>query len=218
VCVESLLDRRLIILSYHLQTSGDVLVKMCCALDTQFSSHVSIITRAFSIMPAWAHLGSYSQGQLKSAICVAQQKKLLDDLGAKPLHGKFFNWMHSACVSLEKSFQWLQQSLHGELESTLLACNSGSSHLYPCLSSKDHRVFCNAMCRLCGEQEETIQYVLAGCSILAPTSYLSCHDQVARVLHFHLCKSLTLYYRQRVGFAINLFLLLKMISLRCFGI
>jgi len=45
----------------------------------------------------------------------------------------------------------------------------------------------STLCRLCNSKEETIQYLMAGCPTLAPTSYLHCHNLVAGVIHWHLC-------------------------------
>lgn len=42
--------------------------------------------------------------QLKAAICAAQQKKLIDFFFAKPLHGIFFNWIHSLDMNVDWSF------------------------------------------------------------------------------------------------------------------
>jgi len=121
---------------------------------------------------------SYSKGQLKSAICAAQQNKLFDGLCAKPLHGKFINWMQSANVNMDKNFQWLRQSLHSESESTLFAIRD--QVICTCVyQAKIMGSHVSVMCRLCGKQEETIQHILAGCSVLAPTCYLKRHNLVA---------------------------------------
>ena len=108
-CVENLLDHRLIILPHHLQTSGDALVKLYRALDTQLPSRVSVLSRASCLASSLMldDVSSYSRGRLKYVICAAQQNKLLDGLCVKPLHGKFINWMQSASVDMDRSFQWL---------------------------------------------------------------------------------------------------------------
>jgi len=38
-------------------------------------------------------------------------------------------------------------------------------------------------CRLCSRHEETIQHLLAGCPVLAPSSYMNRHSMVAQALH-----------------------------------
>ena len=48
------------------------------------------------------------------------------------------------------------------------------------------------LCRFChtrATREETIQHLLAGCEALAPTKYLYRHNMVAKVVHWHLCKT-----------------------------
>ena len=55
-----------------------------------------------------------------------------------------------------------------------------------------HTPIQSILCRLCQEQEETIQHILSGCPVLAPTSYLRRHNMVGRVLHLHLSKSFKL--------------------------
>ena len=49
-CIENLLEHRLIILSHHLHTSRDAMVKLYYTLDAQLSSHVSIMSRAASLI------------------------------------------------------------------------------------------------------------------------------------------------------------------------
>ena len=172
LCVENLC---LIMLSHHLNTSGDVLVKMCCTLDTQLPSRVSSMSRAALLVSSLGldDMLSYSCGQLKAAIFAAQQKKLLDCLSAKPLHGKFFNWIRSVDMNIDWSFRWLNRSLHSELESTIFAIQDQviSTRVYQARIIRSH--IPSVLCRFCGDQEETIQHVLAGCSILAPTCYLN---------------------------------------------
>ena len=48
--VENLLEHHLIMLSHHLNTYGDTLVKMCCTLDTHLPPHVSVMSRAASLV------------------------------------------------------------------------------------------------------------------------------------------------------------------------
>ncbi|KAF2890547.1 hypothetical protein ILUMI_15626 [Ignelater luminosus] len=41
-------------------------------------------------------------------------------------------------------------------------------------------------CRVCNQQQETIEHIMAGCSILASTDYIRRHDNVAKIVHKHL--------------------------------
>ena len=79
--------------------------------------------------------------------------------------------------------------MYSETESTILAVQDQvlSTRVY---AAKIMRLDVpTLMCRLCSQQEETIQHLLAGCPVLAPTRYLFCHNMVARLLHWHLCST-----------------------------
>ena len=66
------------------------------------------------------------------------------------------------------------------LSATTTTSSSSSSS-----SSSPYTLMCRL--QLCSQQEETIQHLLAGCPMLAPSRYLSHH--VALVLHWHLCST-----------------------------
>ena len=46
------------------------------------------------------------------------------------------------------------------------------------------------MCRICGQYQETIDHIVAGCPELAKTEYLHGHDKTASYLHWNICKEL----------------------------
>ena len=46
----------------------------------------------------------------------------------------------------------------------------------------------DSMCRICGQYQETIDHIVAGCSELAKTEYLHRHDKAASYLHWNICK------------------------------
>jgi len=99
--IEHLYQRRLVLLSHHLRTSSDDLVKACCELMMESPSCRSVLSIADDVASSLA-LGdmlSFSSGQLKTAVATSQRKKLLDILYAKPLHGKFFMWVHSSAIN-----------------------------------------------------------------------------------------------------------------------
>ena len=123
VNIEHLYQRRVVMLSYHLQISQDPLVRACCQLVSHFPPHKSLIRRADGIITdlSVGNLLEYTSGQLRKVLCVAQHDHLLNCLCAKPLHGKFINWARSDAVNTVQSFQWLRGSLHSESESTILA-------------------------------------------------------------------------------------------------
>ena len=123
VNIEHIYRCRVVMLSYHLQTSQDPLVKACYQLVSTFPPRKSLISRADEIVAALAvdnPLG-FTPSKLREALCAAQRERLLNQLCAKPLHGKFIDWASSDLVNTAQSFRWLGGSLHGESKSTILA-------------------------------------------------------------------------------------------------
>jgi len=45
-------------------------------------------------------------------------------------------------------------------------------------------------CRLCKQQEKTIDHLTSGCPILVKNEYLTRHDKVCAHLHYSICKAL----------------------------
>ena len=46
----------------------------------------------------------------------------------------------------------------------------------------------NSKCRLCGDRDETINYIISECSKLAQKEYKARHDWVGKVIHWEICK------------------------------
>ena len=45
-----------------------------------------------------------------------------------------------------------------------------------------------SLCRICNEKEKTIFHILSECPKLAQSEYKKCHDKVAQLVHWNLCK------------------------------
>ncbi|CAG9773702.1 unnamed protein product [Ceutorhynchus assimilis] len=43
------------------------------------------------------------------------------------------------------------------------------------------------LCRVCNLKPETIQHITTACSVIAPKEYLNRHNDVAKIVHSHLC-------------------------------
>ena len=86
----------------------------------------------------------------------------------------------------------VEASLHGESESSIFAIQDQVICTRVCQAKIIRSTVPSLLCRLCHEHEETIQHVLAGCPILAATSYIERHNMVARVVHLHLCRNFSL--------------------------
>ena len=46
----------------------------------------------------------------------------------------------------------------------------------------------NSKCRICGDRDETINYIRSECSKLAQQEYKTRHDWVGKVIHWEMCK------------------------------
>ena len=192
LCIEHLHHRCVILLSYHLQTSEDTLVKMCRLLDSSMPVHKSVVAKANGFLASLSlhfEVAFVTISELKGVVCGQQQKFHCDQLCSKPLHGKFYSWCCSSGVEISRSFHWLSQSAHSETESTIMAVQDQvlSTRVYQAKIMKLNVP--TLTCRLCSKHEETIQHLLAGCPVLAPSSYLNRKNMVARALHWHLCSA-----------------------------
>lgn len=95
----------------------------------------------------------------------------LESYVSKPLHGYFFN-VCSSIMDKDFSFHWLKSGdLSGETEGILLAAQDKAlptrsiQHLY------DDQ--CTSVCRLFGEQTETIKHIISGVSFWLLLSIIS---------------------------------------------
>ena len=61
----------------------------------------------------------------------------------------------------------------------------------------------NNFCKVCGEQKETVDHLLAGCKMMAAHEYLNCHNRALMVLAVEWVKSKqlvdegTIWYKER---------------------
>ena len=51
-------------------------------------------------------------------------------------------------------------------------------------------------CRVCDKHTETIDHLVSGCPILAPTEYLNWHDRLVQYVHWYLCENVFLAHER----------------------
>ncbi|CAB3387688.1 Hypothetical predicted protein [Cloeon dipterum] len=119
----------------------------------------------------------------------------------KELHGRFLRVLESQNVDKEWSTEWLRTSgIFGETEGFILSIQDEVISTRGYQRHVMHQDVSDR-CRLCRVQNESIQHVCGGCSVLAPREYLERHNNVAKVVHQALAKNLKLqeeeqpYYR-----------------------
>ena len=84
---------------------------------------------------------------------------------------------------------WLTAGdLKGETEGFIIAAQDQSlmTRNYQHYVLKDNST--DGLCRLCHSKTESIDHLLTGCEILAPTQYLKRHNNAASYLHWVICK------------------------------
>ena len=127
--------------------------------------------------------------RIKSKSKLLMKNLLKEKWKNKPLHGQFLKRITAPSVSLELSTQWLNSSgLKGETEGLILAAQDQSlaTNNYKTNISKTEN---DDKCRICKLRSETIDHIVAGCPVLAPTEYMERHNKIGKYLHWHICKS-----------------------------
>ena len=90
-------------------------------------------------------------------------------------------------ISYEKTWTWLRKgNFKREAESLLIAAQNNAiktNHIKARIDKTPQ----NSKCRLWGDRDETINYIISECSRLAQ-EYKTRHDWVDKVIHWVLCK------------------------------
>ncbi|XP_044766225.1 uncharacterized protein LOC123322347 [Coccinella septempunctata] len=107
---------------------------------------------------------------------------------SKPLHGRFYASLHQPEVDIQNSTTYLKQGyLFPQTEGTILAIQD---QVVPTRVYTKHILKQNVettKCRLCNQEEESVQHLSSGCSAIAGTKYLSRHNNMGKVVHQLLC-------------------------------
>jgi hypothetical protein len=111
----------------------------------------------------------------------------------KPLHGRYANELRKPSINVDASIQWLTRGyLFPETEGFIIAIQDQvvATRNYLKYIVKDPNTS-DDKCRRCGTMQETVQHILAGCTMLAQTAYKNRHDNVGKIVHQQLIK----YYK-----------------------
>ena len=119
----------------------------------------------------------------------AAHSVLLEKWQQKPLHGKFVERLGVAFVDKQRSLQWMNSSgLKGTTEGFLCAAQDQAlkTRLY---AKQILHEDVDGSCRLCHHCDETLDHLLSSCEVLAKTEYITRHNNVARYVHWCLCRA-----------------------------
>ncbi|KAL1448297.1 hypothetical protein WDU94_009865 [Cyamophila willieti] len=120
-------------------------------------------------------------------------EKIKTNWESKQMHGQFIRQINQdPNINKNQSFNWLSKcNLKGETESLLTAAQDQA------LNTKYHaakilKVSSDSKCRICKNFDETVHHIMSGCPKLAQKEYIERHDNVGKIIHFEICKSLNM--------------------------
>ncbi|KAJ0176683.1 hypothetical protein K1T71_007862 [Dendrolimus kikuchii] len=120
---------------------------------------------------------------------LVDNKTKIKQWAEKSLHGRHQSDLSLSHVDAEKSNQWLKRGeLFPETEGFMIAIQDQviATRNYKKYILKDKNQQTD-LCRRCNSASETIQHITGACASLVQNDYKHRHDQVASILHQHLC-------------------------------
>ncbi|XP_037930235.1 uncharacterized protein LOC119664965 [Teleopsis dalmanni] len=120
----------------------------------------------------------------------------------KPLHGRYYRSTNADNVDKIMSHKWLTcGTLFAETEAFMIAIQD---QVIPtrnyCKFIMSDPSLISDKCRQCGEQTETVDHILAGCTCLAQREYTKRHNNVVNILHKQICNKYRLIDRENVPY------------------
>ena len=103
----------------------------------------------------------------------------------KQIYGRFKRLINN--MSHDKTWTWLRKgNFKIETESLQIAAQDNAVRTKH-IKARIYKTQQNRKCRLCGDREETINYIIRECSTLAQKEYNIRHDWVGNVIHWEMC-------------------------------
>ena len=182
-------------LQAYLHTTNDWMMKLVTVYDSTKNLH-SVKKEAERFRE---ELGIQEEYQIDTLPTEAARKIKLESKRAgtkaiqhcwseKPLHGQYPSRASETDVDTKRTHQWLSSSgLKAETEGFIIAAQDQS------LNTRNYQAniiksSSNPKCRLYDDKTETIDHIVAGCSVLAATEYKSRHDRIGQYFHWTICK------------------------------
>ena len=116
-----------------------------------------------------------------------REKELKEKWSEKRMHGQLIREMTEK-VDKEKSWQRLSR---GDLKvgTEALFCTAQEQAIRTnYIKCQIDKTSDSPMCRLCGKKGESVQHITSGCEKLAQEEYKRQHDNVAKKVHWDICK------------------------------
>jgi hypothetical protein len=114
-------------------------------------------------------------------------EKRLKDWKTKTFHGQFQR-LTADLVDEEQSVRWITDGhLKKHTEGLLMAAQEQSLRTRYIKWAID-KTTDDPKCRWCGDRYESVQHLVAGCSILANSEYKERHNKAASIVHWRMCQ------------------------------
>ena len=113
------------------------------------------------------------------------------------MHGQYPKRVNEKDVDHQMTNQWLKSGgLKSETEGFIIAEQDQAikTNYYRRNILNDGT---DPMCRICGQYQDAIDHIVAGCPELAKTEYLHRHDKAASYLHWNICKELNINVEEK---------------------
>ena len=123
-------------------------------------------------------------------------KELKEKWSEKRMHGQFTRETTEK-VDKEKTWQWLSR---GDLKvgtETLLCAPQERAIRTNYMKCNIDKTSESPLCRLCGKKGESVKHLTSGCEKLAQNEYKRRHDNVAKKVHWDICKKNGLEHSER---------------------
>ena len=103
------------------------------------------------------------------------------------MHGQYIENIDRKLIREEDTFLWLSKGdLKAETESVIVTAQDQA--LQTKYVTKILNTETDSKCRLCQQFDETIDYIISACPILAKEQYIKIRDRVCVQLYFNICK------------------------------
>ena len=125
-----------------------------------------------------------------------REKDLKEKWSEKRMHGQFIRETTEK-VDKEKAWQWLSR---GDLKvgtEALLCAAQEQAIKTNYIKYHIDKTSDSPICRLCGKKDESVQHITSGCETLAQREYKRRHDNVAKKVHWDICKKNGLEHREK---------------------
>ena len=117
-----------------------------------------------------------------------KREERMKEVRVKQPHGQFLREMDR--IASDKSWEWLEKGhLKRHTEGLIMAAQSQSVRTNA-IKAKIEKSQEDSRCRLCKKADETVNHLLSECPKLAQSEYKRRHDNVAKGIHWDICKQL----------------------------